>query len=518
MTAFPETSLATLHIAEPSLGFGYGQMSDHPKDGLFLYGPQTKAHREEITVGVIGTEDGLGYFTSWAKTLVRGVKIPPRGPRDKHVRLHLSDFPGLAEAYGVKLDPDRLVTYKLDLDEIEAMTAIANHHEAVAKTVEMFLGPIEAHLKNEERGIDVWVFVVPEKVFERCRPQMGKKRKVVLTPGEHVKSQAKRSDMPLLAGIVDTSDEAIFDDVPDFHRQIKARLLSLGAPSQLIRETTLAPDAFLNKVGKPIRGTQDNATVAWNLATGLYYKTQAHPPWRLAGMRPGVCYVGLIFKLIPNHADNHACCAAQMFLSEGDGVVFRGANGPWLTERKEFHLSKEGAKALIKTVLETYRTRFDEYPTELFIHGTTKFNDDEWAAFEEVAPEGTNIVGVRIKTTDGEMKLYRNGDYPTLRGTVVLLGDSDAYLWTSGYAPRIDTYLGPETPNPLFVTILRATNGKPDLERVLTDIMGLTKINYNACNYSDSEPVTIRFAKKVGDVLVMGSAKDAERQPFKFYI
>lgn len=68
------------------------------------------------------------------------------------------------------------------------------------------------------------------------------------------------------------------------------------------------------------------------------------------------------------------------------------------------------------------------------------------------------------------------------------------------------------------MTILRATNEKPDLERVLTDIMGLTKINYNACNYSDSEPVTIRFAKKVGDVLVMGSAKDAERQPFKFYI
>jgi hypothetical protein len=53
---------------------------------------------------------------------------------------------------------------------------------------------------------------------------------------------------------------------------------------------------------------------------------------------------------------------------------------------------------------------------------------------------------------------------------------------------------------------------------VLADIMGLTKINYNACNYNDSLPVTIRFANKVGDVLTMGSARDAEKQPLKFYV
>jgi hypothetical protein len=56
------------------------------------------------------------------------------------------------------------------------------------------------------------------------------------------------------------------------------------------------------------------------------------------------------------------------------------------------------------------------------------------------------------------------------------------------------------------------------MRTVLQDILGLTKINYNSCNYNDGRPVTIQFADKVGDVLIMGSAKDAERQPFKFYI
>lgn len=40
--------------------------------------------------------------------------------------------------------------------------------------------------------------------------------------------------------------------------------------------------------------------------------------------------------------------------------------------------------------------------------------------------------------------------------------------------------IGPETPNPLFITILRWKTKKPDIKTVLSDIMGLTKINYNS--------------------------------------
>lgn len=109
-------------------------------------------------------------------------------------------------------------------------------------------------------------------------------------------------------------------------------------------------------------------------------------------------------------------------------------------------------------------------------------------------------------------------DYPVLRGTAIILDERNAYLWTNGYSPQLDTYIGPETPNPLFISVLRSKDAFPKIEDVLRDIMGLTKINYNACNFNDSLPVTVRFADKVGDVLVMGSAKGAEKQPFKFYV
>ena len=299
---------------------------------------------------------------------------------------------------------------------------------------------------------------------------------------------------------------------------MKARLLKTGYTSQILRETTLAPDSFKNSAGYPKRALQEPATVAWNLATGIYYKTQPTPPWKLSNVRPGVCYVGMVFKVLPNHPQNHACCAAQMFLSEGDGVVFRGANGPWKTAKREFHLKSAEAKKLIATVLETYKNKHGALPKELFIHGRTTFNDEEWNAFTEAAPKETNVVGVRIKTTSGDVKLFRDGDYPVLRGTAMILDKKSAYLWTSGFLPRLDTYIGPETPNPLFITILRSTGAVPSLDTVLTDIMGLTKINYNTCNYNDGLPVTVRFSDKVGDILTMGSAKDAEKQPFKFYV
>jgi len=515
---FPEKSLEVVHIDEPELEFNYYQKTDHPKDGLFLYGPRRGANfKEEITIGVVGTKSGISYFKDWAKKAMKTINVPDRTEREKENRLHLSNFPGLKEAFGIAIKPDAFIEYSIELSSIETSTSIANQHEAVSRTVDVFINKIEYHFKNEEQEIDVWIFVLPEIVFERCKRQ-ARRTGVVLSPGEYAKKQSARSDLPLLAPVIDTSKEDVFDDIPDFHRQMKSRLLAYNAPSQLIRETTLAPEKFLNSAGYPKRGTQEPATVAWNLSTGLFYKTQSEPPWKIANMRPGVCYIGLVFKVLPNHRRNYACCAAQMFLSEGDSMIFRGANGPWQTSDWEYHLHKEAAKSLIRQVLETYQQKFGSYPKELFIHGRTKFNRDEWEAFEEVAPDETNIVGVRIGSAHGEMKLFRDGDYPCLRGTSIILDDRNAYLWTSGYLPRLDTYIGPETPNPLFITVLNATQNFPNVKSVLKDIMGLTKINYNACNYSDGLPVTIRFADKVGDVLTMGSSQGNGRQPFKFYI
>ena len=513
----PEKSLLVDHLPEPLLEFAFGQGSPHPKDGLFLYGPHGKAKRtREITVGVVGTIDGIAHFRAWGRKLRHAVQVPPPAKGEKQDRLHLANFPGLEEAFGIAFDPDEISTLSITIQDIDRATRIENLNEAVDKVARLYIDRVRKHLSNEELSVDLWVLVLPEIVYERCRPA-SRRTGLAMEAGEFKRRQKLKSSIPLLATIIDQSNEDIFNDVPDFHRRIKAEFLTI-APTQLVRETTLAPEAFKNKAGYPLRKTQDAATIAWTLATGLYYKTQPRPPWRLASIRPGVCYIGMVYKSLPDDPEGHACCAAQMFLNEGDGVVFRGANGPWKTGDYEFHLKADAAKKLLSKVLETYAEIHGGAPKELFIHGQTYFNDEEWAAFCSATPKETNIIGVRIRTTGGETKLFRDGDYPVLRGTALLLDDQTAYLWTTGYVPQLDTYIGPETPNPLHITVMRSKKVKPEILTVLTDIMALTKINYNSCNFNDGLPVTVRFAQMVGDVLTMGSAKGQERQPFKYYV
>lgn len=74
--------------------------------------------------------------------------------------------------------------------------------------------------------------------------------------------------------------------------------------------------------------------------------------------------------------------------------------------------------------------------------------------------------------------------------------------------------MGPETPNPILVRVLR---GDCDLDTALNDVLGLTKINFNSCLHNNRLPVTIRFADAVGDVLGAAPMEGDPKLPFKFY-
>jgi len=70
-------------------------------------------------------------------------------------------------------------------------------------------------------------------------------------------------------------------------------------------------------------------------------------------------------------------------------------------------------------------------------------------------------------------------------------------------------------PNPLLVEIHR---GEAELGRVMTDVLGLTKINFNACVFADGLPVTLKFADAVGDILTAAPVGDLPPLPFRHYI
>jgi hypothetical protein len=204
-----------------------------------------------------------------------------------------------------------------------------------------------------------------------------------------------------------------------------------------------------------------------------------------------------------------------MFLGSGDRLVFRGAVGPWYSETRDaFHLDRDQAAKLMEMIVRSYREIHGSPPKELFVHGKTNFDSNEWAGFASAVPHTTTLVGVQIRDM-ADIKLFRYGANAVLRGTAVVTSEASGYLWTRGYIPRLRTYPGREVPNPLTVEIRQ---GAADIEQVMRDVMALTKLNFNGAEYSDGLPVTLRFADLVGEILTAGPITPHAPLPFKFYI
>jgi hypothetical protein len=68
------------HIDEPMLSFGFNQQTEHPKDGLFLYGPPaSNQNPARMDVGVIGTAEGIRRYETWVKSLSSTIEAPESG-------------------------------------------------------------------------------------------------------------------------------------------------------------------------------------------------------------------------------------------------------------------------------------------------------------------------------------------------------------------------------------------------------------------------------------------------------
>ncbi|BBK32842.1 hypothetical protein STHU_34760 [Allostella humosa] len=496
-------------IEEPLLLFGHDQRLPDPKDGLFLFGPMIDEGKPaEMRVGVIGTRQGIARYKLWVSKITGYI---PAARAEQH---HLA-FPGFEAAFKTRWPLMPVAAIELSGPSLSSTVRISDAHERVYKTVDLFDRAIRKFLREEDSVPAVWFVVIPDEVHRFCRP-----KSTIPTPERTATTERLSAKMakgflraPSLFAEDNIATEPYRYEV-DFHNQLKARLLDQKVVLQIVRESTLDPEGVNAENGQQ-RLLQDPANVAWNLSTTAFFKAGGRP-WALAGVREDVCYIGLVFKKTDaDGAPGNACCGAQMFLGSGDGVVFKGAVGPWYSPTTlEFHLDEAKAKEIAGLVVEAYTDRHGCPPKELFIHAKQNFSDAEWQGFSSAVGPETTLVGVRIQTTR-EIKLYRRTRSPVLRGTALAISRRKGYLWTVGFIPDLQTYPGREAPNPLSVEI---TRGEGDLTQVMRDVLGLTKLNFNACIYGDGIPVTLRFADDVGEILTAAPIEDLPPLPFKHYI
>lgn len=503
-----------IYIDEPEILFAHGQKCTDARDGLSLFGPLNQIYG--IKSGVIATKDGLKIFQDYLNQIQRPIFNENNVTRPM--------FPGFEAIFNCKWEADNVVFKEVTNEEIGKNLYNSSNHKRTYDLVTLFINKIISAKKNDEERVDVWFIIVPDEIYKYCRPNSKLPKELVQTKSLISKSKAKNFHYT----------PTLFDDFNDqlkeieieaktynydaqFHDQLKARLLKHTIPTQILRESTLAWRDFKNAFGVPIRNfSKIEGHLAWTISTAAYYKAGGKP-WKLGDIRNGVCYLGLVYKKVEKSKNpKNACCAAQMFLDNGDGTVFKGEVGPWYNpKRGDYHLKPKEAKALLSQALDSYKDQNGDYPKEIFIHAKTRFNNEEWNAFEEVTPKETNLVGITITKTK-PLKLYRTeGAYPIMRGNAFTVNEKSAFLWTVGFVPKTQSALSMEVPNPIFIEI---NKGEADIKQVLKDILALTKLNYNACIYADGEPVTLRFADKIGEILTASNEIHAPPLAFKYYI
>ena len=112
------------------------------------------------------------------------------------------------------------------------------------------------------------------------------------------------------------------------------------------------------------------------------------------------------------------------------------------------------------------------------------------------------------------LRLLREGKYPPVHGTVFSFGDHH-YLYTTGWLPADGMYPHGHVPSPLRIT---DHVGDTDQTALLSELLLMTKMNWNSINYAQAKPLTLRFAEEVGTILCEMQEGTLPDPRYRFYM
>jgi len=518
------------YFEEPKLTFGKGQTAEDPRDGLMLFGASEEFSKNSVKAGVVGTTEGIKLYREFVKTLQSPIISSKKiYGSEIDIEAQRPSYTGFEATFGIEWNEEPVLSKFLDEGQIENLLRIKNKKKRTRQLVDYYANKIVESRSKDDKRVDLWFVIVPRSVYIKCR--YGSR-------GEEISKQIEQKIQQMNQGQIGLFEdydeelkelEKLKEDSSDFHNLLKATLLKakVESPIQIVVEPTLK---FRDKLRNKELSDDIKAHLAWTQSVAVYYKL-GNKPWILNDVRNEVCYLGLIFKKLPDKSNKHsACSAAQMFLEDGDGAIFRGNIGLFKSKKGEgYHLDEESAENLLGMALDDYFETRGCYPNELFIHGRVRFQEKEWQGFLnslEKRKAQTQLNGIIIKDTREDarrkLKLFKDterdgqkNNYGVMRGLAWQIDDKTGYLFTRGLIPRSGTTNHLEIANPLYIEI---NKGNASLDTVMKDVLALTKLNYNACIYGDGLPVTLRFSDLIGNILTATSEWESEMRQFKYYI
>ncbi len=494
------------HIPEPKLIFAGGRLWEDPKTGLLQYGPASLDHgpRTTIRVGVVGTADTIQLLRNWVERGRLPIAAGLNSKKKPYDPVLFPEFPGFNadRPFHCELDLSERLRITLSDRDVAARLQSDNFSVRVRDVVELVADRLAA-LAERDPQPDIVIVAMPRSVEAACgEGAIDKPRPRRRTAAERARERDRaRGQLSLFEDLDEPIDTNRFRG---FRNALKAHAMRSKLTTQLIWESTLDGTG----------ATQDPATTAWNFFTAVYYKA-GNMPWELRFATPQTCFVGITFYRESQDPDSPTrTCLAQAFSDSGEGVVLRGERVTWDRDRdRKPHLTREAAESTLRQVLRLYEQQFDVTPSRVVVHKTSRYWPEELEGFE-AALRDIRVYDLLALERRG-LRFLRLGHEPPIRGTMIQVGRRDFLLYTTGYIPFLRVYPGMRIPNPLEVVEHFGTTA-PDT--LCSEILALTKLNWNSCSFAGSDPVTLDFSRKVSSVLRELPSDVTPLTQYRYYI
>jgi hypothetical protein len=485
-------------LREPELEFGTGRHIDI-KFGLMNYGPfdfDNQLGPQKIKLGIVGTSESIEGVINWLGKCRTGIsakssKRPNLFPR----------FPGFGD--GMRLHADFILDNKLQRSipqsRFDELCRRPRSDQSLEELAQLFLDELE--YLAQKTTAEVLVVAYPSTLVEFIDQDYSETVSAdEYSVRESGNPQGVRSRMI-------------------FHDLLKANAMRFKKPTQIIRPATYDERKRLKRThpSGEKKQLQDEATRAWNLYTALYYKAGG-TPWRLVRdpSRLDTCYVGVSFYKTLDET-RLLTSTAQIFDERGEGIIVRGGAVQKSKDDRQIHLSANDAYALLKNALENYKREHKNFPARVVVHKSSVHNADEIQGFEKalrgfsIDPEQADFISL----THSNMRLFRANRYPPLRGTLFESGGDFLVLYTRGSVDFYTAYPGLYIPRPLG---FRCDQTAQTYTFLAQEILALTKMNWNNTQFDGGEPISLRAAREVGNILKYLGKTDPYEPYYRFYM
>ncbi len=462
-------------LEEPLLQF---QNGEHicPRTGIFKYGVADfeSVRPDKIVLGFVGNSESIGSLIGWIKSCK--YHIDPKKSNQPNLFMN---FPGFNDNLGFKsqITYDETYVRKINNSVFKKVKHSSEDiDDLIVKGVDLFLTEIKFLAENKKPDV---ILCVLDEQFTNM---------VYGTKTVEIESD---------------NEDTLSLEV-NFRRLLKAKAMEYNIPIQIVRD----------RIVRPSKEMQDEATIAWNFFTALYYKASG-TPWALKKASAiNTCFAGISFYKSRDKATTQTS-VTQIFNEQGNGVILRGTPVEESKKDKQPHLSEQQAFDLLYNSLKEYYDAVKIFPQRLVIHKSSNYSEEEVEGFQRVASE-MNINSLDLVTImPTNFRLYREGNYPPLRGTMLSLDKQRHFLYTRGFVDYYGTYPGKYIPSPIEIRLFSYDESP---KQICREILALTKMNWNSTQFDRKFPITIDCSRNVGEILKYLGESQKPQIKYSFYM